>query len=110
MRVDEAWRDDAPHRVDRDVGGRIAEVADGGDAITADRDVGAIARGTGAVDHRAAPDQHLTAFEFLAVHHMCPACPHCVIPPLLYATFRKCPVKVLGFNRLSAFLASRQKP
>ena len=65
--VDEAGRDDAPGRVDGARGLHPRQVADGGDAVARDGDVGALARSTSAVDYRAAREEDVVLLGTAAI-------------------------------------------
>ena len=57
--VDEAGGDDAPRRVDCARGRRTRQIADGGDTVARDGDIGAHPWRARAIDHRAAREENV---------------------------------------------------
>ena len=66
--VDEARRNNLPADVQITVGGRARQVADGADAALQDTNVRFETGAPGAVDHRAAAQQHIEMGEGHGVH------------------------------------------
>ena len=75
--VDEPWGDDQTARVDDAAGRCLGEIAEGGDPLTRDADVGGVPGRPGSVDDCPAGDEHVEHGGLLRLSYQC-----CVNRPL----------------------------